>query len=107
MKRPCAAYDAALQSSYKSERILGLNEKYKELYEYLSFHSGEKIDHIRPLETLYNTLEIEKLNNLTLPDWTASVFPQPMRDLAAESLAIFTDTPLMKRLSGGKKKYSA
>lgn len=38
---------------------------------------------------------------MKLPDWTKTVFPDKMKDLAAESLAVFTYTELMKRLKGG------
>lgn len=71
------------------------------MYNYLSKHTGDKIDSILTVEFLYNTLEIEYLNNLTLPEWTRTVFPDKMRDLAALSLAIFTKTDFMKRMHGG------
>lgn len=101
MKKPCPVYEEALKEIYKSPKILEINEKNKDLYEYLTNHTGSPIKDILAVEFLYNTLEIEKENNFTLPNWTEAVFPDKMKYLASLSLAIFTDTTLMKRLRAG------
>lgn len=53
------------------------------------------------LEYIYNTLYIENLKNLTLPDWTKPVFPGKLKPLAALSFAVSCYTPEMARLKTG------
>lgn len=100
-KRKCPKYEAALKKSHESPKMKMLLQNNSELFLYLTQHTGDEIDSIRKLETLYNTLEIEELNELRLPEWTKKVFPDKMKSLAALSLASFTDTQLMKRFHGG------
>ncbi|XP_065159474.1 prostatic acid phosphatase-like [Atheta coriaria] len=99
IKRSCPAFQRALNESYAS--LAESNVENRQLYDYLSENTGDEIRDIRTLETLYNTLEIEQLNGFQLPEWTNSVFPSKMKDLAASSLALFTKTIEMKRLHGG------
>lgn len=101
MKQKCPIFDKALKDVYNSEKIQAINRANADLYKYLSEFTGNNISNISTVEFLYNTLEIETLHNLTLPSWTATVFPGKMKDLAAQNLAAFTDNHLMKRLKGG------
>lgn len=105
MKRKCPAYEKALNDTYNSEKMKEINKANTDLYKYLTSYTGDNISNVLAVELLYNTLEIEKLHNLTLPVWTQSVFPERMKNLAALSLAVFTDTQFMKRMKGGKKKH--
>ncbi|KRT78746.1 Phosphatase [Oryctes borbonicus] len=100
LKRTCPKYLYALQEARKNY-LKQIDEDNKELYDYLSKHTGDTIQGILALEFLFNTLEIEYLNNLTLPEWTKGVFPNRMKDLAALSLAMFTKTDFMKKMHGG------
>lgn len=101
VKKPCPAYEKQLNNTYKNAHLTRIDEENKELYQYLTDHSGKKIKNVLDLEFLYNTLEIEYNNHLKLPDWTKSVFPHKMKDLAALSLAVFTYTDSMKKFKGG------
>ncbi|GLH03939.1 Uncharacterized protein GBIM_09752 [Gryllus bimaculatus] len=100
-KKPCPRYDEELQKAYASPEIQALNEENKDLYQYLTTHAGKPISDITAVEFLYNTLLIEKIHKLDLPEWTNSVFPDKMKQLAAKSLAIFTHNDFMKRIRGG------
>ncbi|GJQ66093.1 hypothetical protein Trydic_g5771 [Trypoxylus dichotomus] len=100
LKRICPKYSEALQEARRNY-LKQIDEDNKELYNYLSQHTGDTIQSILAVEFLYNTLEIEYLNNLTLPEWTKMVFPNKMKNLAALSLAMFTKTDFMKRMHGG------
>ncbi|XP_022921280.1 venom acid phosphatase Acph-1 [Onthophagus taurus] len=102
LKKECPKYQQALKQAYVSPEIKNLNKKNKDLYKYLSENSGSEIENILKVETLYNILQIEQLNNLELPQWTKTVFPGKMKDLAAMSLAIFTQTDFMKKMHGGE-----
>lgn len=70
---------------------------YKELTEY----TGQNMSTITDVEFLYNTLEIEEQHGLQLPEWTRKFYNNEMREIAARSLAIFTNGTIQKRLRGG------
>lgn len=100
VKAPCPRYDAEKARS-DAEIAKETDTKYHDLYTYLTLNAGQPINSILDVETLYNILEIEADNNYKLPDWTHSVFPDKMKDIATLTLASFTYTPLLKRLWGG------
>lgn len=106
-----------------------LREYYKanaELFAYISEHTGavcvvarvhvwpnmheklqfilQNISSIEQSEQLCNILSIEKLNGLTLPKWTESVFPEKLCATAERNLALLTETPYMKQIKGGLTK---
>ncbi|XP_025830640.1 venom acid phosphatase Acph-1-like [Agrilus planipennis] len=100
MKQPCKKYKEAF-NEISAVRLNESIKKYPDIYRYLTEHTGSEIKTIGDIEFLYSTLEIEDLNNLTLPNWTKRYYPEPMKTLTAESLALYSYTPLLKRLSGG------
>uniref|UniRef100_U5EQ46 Putative lysosomal & prostatic acid phosphatase n=1 Tax=Corethrella appendiculata TaxID=1370023 RepID=U5EQ46_9DIPT len=102
-KKPCRRYDDLLKNLFilppKDVRVL--NEKNAWLYKLLTSNTGKNVSTILDVEFLYNTLEIEKNSDLELPDWTENIFPEKMLPLAERSLALLTETPLMKKVKGG------
>ncbi|KAK7794415.1 hypothetical protein R5R35_010392 [Gryllus longicercus] len=100
-KKLCPRYNKALEAVMNSVEMKELNRKNKQLYEYLSKHSGAEIHDLVSLEYLYDTLHVEDLYNLTLPEWTQSVFPEKMAGLAAYSFTFQAFTPLLQRLKSG------
>lgn len=102
-KKPCPRYEQSLQRlmAYPPKDIRDLNERNAALYKTLTLSTGQNISTILDVELLYNTLEIEKHAGLELPDWTETIFPEKMLPLAERSLALFTETPLMKKIKGG------
>lgn len=105
MKAKCQKYDEEFKNVMKSDSIKKINEENKELYKYLTEHTGQKVDTVGKVELLYNTLEIELLHNLTLPSWTKNVSFEQMKKLAAKSLETFTETNFMKKMKGGEFSY--
>lgn len=104
MRKPCPSYDRAYENLYKSEKLQIINQQNAELYKYLTKNTGNNISTVLKVESLYNTLEIQELNNLTLPEWTKPVYPEKMRTMASLALALFTDNDFMKRMKGGRNK---
>lgn len=100
-KKPCLRKEQELEKAYKSPSIAELDRENADLYKYLQLHSGKHIDNATAVEYLFNTLDIENSNGLTLPEWTRTVYPDKMKNLAARSLAIFTETDILKRLTAG------
>ncbi|CAG2065007.1 unnamed protein product, partial [Timema podura] len=76
-------YEQELKQAYLSPDIVQVNLDNAELYSYLTEKTGKDIDSILEVELLYNTLEIEERNGLPLPEWTKSVYPGKMKDLAS------------------------
>lgn len=64
-KKNCPAYNYALKKLKKSEEFLALDEKFKDLYQYLTEKSGRKIDSLETVQFLYDCLYIESLYNKT------------------------------------------
>ena len=106
MKKPCQKYLEDLQTLKDSPEFQKINEKYEDLYSYLSENSGLNISEVGNVETLFNTLYIEYLYNLTLPDWTEKVFPQPMKAIADFSFSVPCYNQNLARLKIGKKKFN-
>lgn len=67
----------------------------------LTEHTGQNMSTITDVAYLYNTLEIEEQSGFELPAWTQKFYNKEMHDIAARSLAIFTDGTVQKRLRGG------
>ncbi|KYN27058.1 Prostatic acid phosphatase, partial [Trachymyrmex cornetzi] len=100
MKAPCPKLEAALKQAYIEEEKKS-DKKMAEYYKELTKHTGQNISTITDVEFLYNTLEIEEQHDLQLPAWTQNFYNDEMREIAARSLAIFTEGTIQKRLRGG------
>ncbi|BES92137.1 acid phosphatase [Nesidiocoris tenuis] len=101
VKHPCKKYHYEKEKLKQSAVYKDLMKKLQPLGEYVSKYTGEPFTSLRIFEYLYSILLVEKMNNLTLPEWTESVFPDQLKVLAGYSLAVPTWTPEMKRLRGG------
>lgn len=100
-KASCPRYELELAAVKKSPPIKELDKKYKDIFKYVSEHAGEKIKDLENLEYIYDTLHIEFLNNLTLPNWTKTIYPQPMEEASTYSFMIPTWNRQLKRLKTG------
>jgi len=78
------------------------NEEHADLYRYTSEQTGKSIHDPETLQQLYSILFIEEVNNLTLPNWTKTVYPEKMSSVAAYSFTIPANTKLLQRLKIGK-----
>ncbi|XP_071455095.1 prostatic acid phosphatase-like [Hetaerina americana] len=100
-KKPCARYDEDLQAVYASSEVQKVNQENQDLYNHLSENSGKTYNTILDVEFLYNTLQIEELRGLKLPNWLSGWYPERLRPLASLSLALFTRTLPMKKTKAG------
>ncbi|KAK3925694.1 Lysosomal acid phosphatase [Frankliniella fusca] len=101
MKKPCPRYDAEFAKARNLPEIKKLEKDHQDLFNYLTFHTGSEVRTIENAEYIHSTLFIESLKNLTLPEWTKKVYPEPLRMLAQWSFAIPAYTPELQRLKGG------
>ena len=58
-----------------SSYMKSLYDDNKDLFDYISLHSGWDVKTVEQLEYIYDSLLVESENNKTLPGWTNSVFP--------------------------------
>ncbi|KAL0112370.1 hypothetical protein PUN28_012004 [Cardiocondyla obscurior] len=100
VKAPCPRLENALKQAYAEEAERS-GAKMADYYKELANYTGQNISTITDVEFLYNTLEIEEQHGLQLPEWTRKFYNNEMREIAARSLAIFTDGVIQKRLRGG------
>ncbi|XP_011169299.1 lysosomal acid phosphatase [Solenopsis invicta] len=100
VKAPCPTLEEALKQAYIDEDKRS-GAKMADYYKELTEHTGQNMSTITDVEFLYNTLEIEEQHGLQLPAWTQNFYNNEMREIAARSLALFTDGPIQKRLRGG------
>lgn len=105
MKAPCPTLEEALKQAYIDEDKRS-GAKMADYYKELTEHTGQNMSTITDVEFLYNTLEIEEQHGLQLPAWTQNFYNNEMREIAARSLALFTDGPIQKRLRGGTTDIS-
>lgn len=101
MKYPCPKYNEEYRAMMKSDELVEYNKDHQELYDYLSKYTGNPITEPKDVDYLYSTLKIEQLNNYTLPNWTESVFPDKMHEVAAFSFSLQAHTKKMQRLKSG------
>lgn len=101
MKAKCDKYDTMFNEIMISSKVQNILSSNVKLLEYLSDNSGMTVNSIGTVETLFNTLEIEKLNNLTLPLWLNDTLMEVMEQLGAQNLALYSETESMKRMKGG------
>ncbi|XP_032668207.1 lysosomal acid phosphatase-like [Odontomachus brunneus] len=100
VKAPCSRLAEALKQAYFEEEKRS-GEEMADYYKNLTKYTGQNMTTITDVEFLYNTLEIEEKHGLKLPNWTQKFYNNEMREIAARSLALFTDNDIQKRLQGG------
>lgn len=101
MKKPCPRYDTEFIKAKNLPEIRALEKEYQALFRYLSVQTGSEVKTIENAEYIHSTLFIEELNNFTLPEWTKTVYPEPLKTLAQWSFALPAYTPMLRRLKGG------
>jgi len=102
-KKSCPRYDQTLEKLYQNppDDVKQLNPSDSNLNRLLSRNTGLNISRIVDVESLYNTLDVERESGLPLPAWTESIFPDKMLRIVERSYALFTETPMMKKIKGG------
>lgn len=100
-ERPCPRYSAEMERVKSSPEMKRYNKQHAGLYKYLSEKTESNVQDPTSLEYIYNTLFIEDLYNLTLPNWTKEVYPDKMNPVASFSFTLPSKTKLLQRLKIG------
>lgn len=103
MDKPCPLYDQAYAEYQQSNEVLTILKNNKTLIKYLEQNSGQKIDTICQVKTIYQALWVENLKNFPLPSWTDKVFYDggDMQKLAYFCFKMRTNTKQLARLKVG------
>ena len=101
LEATCPQADIEMNNVLNSEKIQAILEEHKELLQYLSDNSEDKIKTIRDVAYLYDSLYIEKSRNLTLPSWTDKIYPEKIKAISEYSFAITSFSDKLRRLRGG------
>ncbi|KAK5638667.1 hypothetical protein RI129_012962 [Pyrocoelia pectoralis] len=101
MEEPCERYEALYHSLLNTKKFLHIHEENQELYDYITKNANFPVDSFQSLQLIHDTLHIEELYNLTLPDWTKHVYPDKMNEWAWFSFALATYTQQLARLKTG------
>ncbi|KAK4879695.1 hypothetical protein RN001_007841 [Aquatica leii] len=97
----CPRYIVELAEYFKTEKVKNMQRKYDYQYQFLSENTGLNITSFFDLYFLYDTLVTENDWNLTLPEWTKSVYPEYLKNATVDNLLVWYGTPTLKQLSGG------
>jgi lysosomal acid phosphatase len=105
MKKDCPKFNLLLEQLLETDYFVNISRQNRDLYAYVTKNTGEQVDDLQTLEYIYSTLSIEQFNNLTLPKWTQTVFPDKMKPWADLSFATLCYTQQMARLRAGPLFY--
>ncbi|CAG9822301.1 unnamed protein product, partial [Phaedon cochleariae] len=98
----CPKYVQQYNEAQNSTEVQTFLRNHKDSMEYISNHTGMKMETIYDGFFLYQTLLAEDKMNLTLPEWTKKVYPEILSKFALERCILENFTPDMKKLQGGR-----
>ena len=96
----CPRIESAKKEQDKMPEVKKMIKKSQKLFNYLTEKSGSSVNTITLVDYLFDTLEIEKKYNLTLPDWVDPVWNE-MREVSAFSFKMVALSEELKRLKAG------
>ncbi|XP_012243243.1 venom acid phosphatase Acph-1-like [Bombus impatiens] len=97
----CPRYREEYSKFLRQSKARDLMSKYKPIMNYLTQRTGKAINTTSAVTYLYNLLKEQASQNLTLPEWTKSVYPTPMKEIIALDFRLRSYTRTLKRLNGG------
>lgn len=100
-KRNCPNYQKLFENYQKSTPAQDVENKYKDKYPYISYHTGWNITSLDYLYILYFGLEAEINYNLSLPKWTEEIYPDYLKSAVKDYYLTSAATINLKKLSGG------
>ncbi|XP_044761077.1 lysosomal acid phosphatase-like [Coccinella septempunctata] len=97
----CPRYEEIYQDLLNSVEFKEIDALNSALYAYLETNLGVKIESFTDIQPWYDTLRIEELNNLTLPNWTHSVYPDVMKQWSDQTFKVSTYDSELARFGTG------
>ncbi|XP_065201847.1 prostatic acid phosphatase-like [Planococcus citri] len=106
-KVPCEKYDMEKDLVNGSPEMGAYYLEHQKIFKYIASYSGFDIspnDVLNAIDNawdLYDTLFIEELYNLTLPDWSKKIYPEPLKTIGAPTFSNIAYSREMRRLKAG------
>lgn len=97
----CPSAFVELDLARTSPQAKAINEQYKELFVYLSIHTGEQITTITAAESIYDTLFIQRQNGMKAPHWATQDVMEQLKKICDISFYIDSSTKKLQRLRAG------
>lgn len=88
----------ALENNQQLQKILNDNPN---LLVYISNHTGDNYTDANNLSSLYDTLFVENRFNLTLPNWTKQVYPEPLKTFRQGFFQSYVTTKKQIQIAAG------
>lgn len=84
--RSCPQYDQLREKAYRTEITAERRKEYEDVLKNVSYYAGFDFDSknlsmLSRIANIYDTLFIEDLNYLQLPDWALNFYPEPLREI--------------------------
>ncbi|XP_050531864.1 prostatic acid phosphatase-like [Daktulosphaira vitifoliae] len=100
--KSCPKYDLEFEKAKNSTEI-EMFKKHEVFLKYLSSHSGMEIKHLTDVENIYNSLNIQQRNHMTLPSWAKIInCMSKMEEIVLEWYKTHSKTEFMKKIRSGK-----
>ncbi|XP_044741619.1 prostatic acid phosphatase-like isoform X2 [Chrysoperla carnea] len=99
--KKCPKYEYEFNKTMESPIFRKINEKNQQLYAYITEHAEKNINSLVDLSYFYDTLFINDLYNLTLPNWTQPIYPNPLKQWSSISFEVQCFTKTLQRLKIG------
>lgn len=90
-----------LENVLASNQVQHLLKSKRKLLQYISKHAKKPVNKLIDVFGIYQTLNAEQSMNLTLPEWTKSVYPEEIHTLAGKQCNFENYNSVLKRLNGG------
>ncbi|XP_003700180.1 venom acid phosphatase Acph-1 [Megachile rotundata] len=97
----CPRYREEYDKFLRQKNVQDIVGKYRNVMNYLSKHSGKAVNTTSAVTYMYNLLKEQAAQNLSLPKWTETVYPTPMKEIIALDFKLRSYTRTLKRLNGG------
>ncbi|KAI4459428.1 acid phosphatase-related [Holotrichia oblita] len=105
IRRPtgyCPTYVTELKKITELPVYKKVLQDYEEVLKYIEQSIEKPTRSLDDVFAIYQTLDSEMQMNLTLPEWTKTVFPDPISFLAGQQCNFENYNDILKRLNGGR-----
>lgn len=97
----CEAYNSELDKFLNCAMVKEFIKKHNKVFEELKEHTGLPVVNIQNVGLIYDTLYIQSLYELPLPNWTKPFYPNPLKEMSELSFLAISATRKMLKFNGG------